>query len=63
LYLPYYCDGGTGGTGFRLDTPCWTGYHPQFEVRAQVGDNGHDNGHDNDRDNGHDNDRDNGHDN
>ena len=43
------------GIGFRLDTPCWTGYHPQFEVRAQVGNNGHDNGHDNRHDNGHDN--------
>ena len=38
-----YCDGGAGGLIFRLDTPCWTGYHPQFEVRAQVGNNGHDN--------------------
>jgi hypothetical protein len=26
------------GTGFRLDTGCWTIYHPQFEVRVQVGD-------------------------
>ncbi len=50
-----YCDNGAGGLIFRLDTPCWTGYHPQFEVRAQVGNNGHDNGHDNRHDNGHDN--------
>ncbi len=26
-----YC---SRGTGFRLDTPCWTGQHPQFEVDA-----------------------------
>lgn len=29
-----YCDGGMSGVGFlRLDTPCWTGYEPQIEVR------------------------------
>ena len=42
-----YC-GGVGPLGFRLDTPCWTGYHPQFEVRAVSGgsgDDGHGDGH------------------
>lgn len=29
----FYCDGGTGGTGFlRLDTPCWTGFRPLGEI-------------------------------
>ena len=34
-YGPYYCDKGVGGTGtFRLD-PCeWTGYQPEFQVKA-----------------------------
>ena len=39
------------GTGFRLDTApgCWTGYHPQFEVRVGNGGDDNDNhreGHD-----------------
>jgi hypothetical protein len=38
-----YC-GGVGPLGFRLDTPCWTGYHPQFEVRAVSGSDGNGDG-------------------
>lgn len=30
-----YCDKGAGGTGsFRLDTGCWSGFQPEFEVTA-----------------------------
>ncbi len=32
---PFYCDGGTGGTGtFRLDADCWTGFKPAFTITA-----------------------------
>ncbi|HEV2741245.1 MAG TPA: hypothetical protein VGU66_21980 [Candidatus Elarobacter sp.] len=43
-----YCDP-LLGTGFRLDTApgCWTGFHPQFEVRVgSGGDDNHREGHD-----------------
>jgi hypothetical protein len=34
-YGPFYCDGGTGGTGtFRLDSGCWTGYQPLIQVKS-----------------------------
>lgn len=31
----FYCDAGAGGTGtFRLDSGCWTGYQPLFQVKS-----------------------------
>jgi hypothetical protein len=34
-YGPFYCDEGLGGTGtFRYDAGCWTGYQPEFQVKA-----------------------------
>src|SRR6202163_41016 len=35
--LAEYCPG-TTSRGFHIDTPCWTGYHPQLEVRVASGD-------------------------
>jgi hypothetical protein len=29
-----YCSG--SGSGFQLDTPCWTGYHPEIKVDPKV---------------------------
>jgi hypothetical protein len=42
-YGPFYCDGGPGGT-FRLDSDCWTGYLPAFEIEAS-GNRGHNQHH------------------
>jgi ABC-type phosphate transport system substrate-binding protein/nitrous oxidase accessory protein NosD len=36
-YGPFYCDGGSSGTGvFRLDVGCWGGYEPAIQVTAQT---------------------------
>lgn len=33
-----YCDNGSAGTGsFRLDSGCWTGFLPAFEIKASAG--------------------------
>jgi hypothetical protein len=42
----FYCDSGAGGTGtFRLDSGCWTGYLPAFQVEASGSHTGHRGGH------------------
>ena len=37
-YQPFLCSGTAGVFGLDTGTNCWTGYHPQFEVRARVDD-------------------------
>jgi len=41
-YAPYLCSGTVGVFGLDTGPNCWTGLHPQFEVRAGGDDDGHD---------------------
>jgi hypothetical protein len=37
-YPGFYCNGtGNGTQGLQLDTPCWTGYHPEIKIGGTGG--------------------------